>query len=71
MKRLELRYIGEDSFGRNVYKDKKGYVYKCYGSPHKEPVYTAGSFEGEPAYPVDKNKYEIYVKELADLEKAN
>lgn len=48
---LKLQYIGEDNWGREVYKNiESGAIYKrCKG---EETFYTASSFYGEPTYTV-------------------
>ena len=60
-----LEYIGEDSFDRPVYRDKK--TKRLFCDTNLMPPYSekadictkSGGFDGEPDYPVDKKYYEF------------
>ncbi|MEO2202205.1 hypothetical protein ABGV42_00420 [Paenibacillus pabuli] len=51
MKKLLLRSVGDDFWGRMVFQSvENGAFYKRY--PRDTAYYTAESFEGEPEYPL-------------------
>lgn len=55
-----IRYIGEDDWNRDVFETISPNVFlKRY--PGEDIFYVAGSFYGEPEYPIDLSKAEIVV----------
>lgn len=60
MSKLVLKYIGEDDWGRNVYEDENGKIFKDTNCGMGTiALCTCGSFDGEPNMPIEYiKKYE-------------
>lgn len=61
-KPLEIKLVGEDDFGRRVYRSKTGCHYKdvdCFNKGLPVALYPSNGFYGEPEYPVDINWFKI------------